>query len=88
MSPDRQVWTQRLALRFDQNCSISLWFFSGVPMNDAPNGQVVLLVSHDAVILLAVQISLIRLRERRLAEDHLTVLGYLQPMGPTESGCI
>lgn len=56
-------------------------------MNDAPNGQVFLLVSHDAVILFAVQISLIGLRERRLAENHLTALGYLQPIGPTESGC-
>lgn len=57
-------------------------------MNDLLNGQVFLLVSHDAVILFAVQISLIRLSERSLAENHPTVLGYLDPIGPTELGCV
>lgn len=57
-------------------------------MNDVFNGQVFLLVSHNAVILFTVQISLIRLSERSLAENHLTFLGYLEPVGPTELGCI
>lgn len=57
-------------------------------MNDVLNGQVFLLVSNDAVILFAVQISLIRLSERCLAENHLTVLDYLEPIGPTELGCV
>lgn len=57
-------------------------------MNDVLNGQVFLLVSHDAVILFAVQISLVRLSERSLAENHLTVLCYLEPIGPTEFRCV
>lgn len=57
-------------------------------MDDVLNGQVFLFVSHDAVILFAVQISLIRLCERSLAENHPTVLGDLQPIGPTQLGCV
>lgn len=57
-------------------------------MDDVLNGQALLFVSHDAVILFAVQVSLIRLSERGLGENHLPVLGYLQPVGPTELGCV
>lgn len=57
-------------------------------MNDVFNCQVFLLVSHNAVILFTVQISLIRLSKRSFAENHLTFLGYLEPVGPTELGCI
>lgn len=57
-------------------------------MNDVLEGQVLLLVSNNAVILLAEQISLFRLRKRSLAENHLAVLGYLEPVGTTELGCV
>lgn len=57
-------------------------------MNDVLDGQVLLLVSHTAVILFAEQISLFRLCKRSLAEDHPAVLGYLEPIGPTELGCV
>lgn len=67
---------------------ISLRFSSGAPMNDVLDGQVFLLVSHNAVILFAGQISLFRLCKRSLAENHLAVLGYLEPIGPTELGCV
>lgn len=56
-------------------------------MNDVLDGQVFLLVSHNAVILFAEQFSLFRFGERRLAENHLTVLGYVEPVGPAELGC-
>lgn len=70
------------------NCIISVRFSSGTPMNDVLNCQVFLLVSHNAVIPFAVQISLIRLSERSLAENHLSFLGYLKPVNSTELGCI
>lgn len=69
------------------NSIISFRFSSGAAMNDVLDGQVFLLVSHNAVILFAEQFSLFRLSERCLAEHHLTVLGYLEPVGPTELGC-
>lgn len=55
-------------------------------MDDVLHGQALLLVGHDAVIPFAVQVSLIGLGERGLGENHLTVLGHLQPVGPTELG--
>lgn len=61
---------------------------SGAPMNDVLDGQVFLLVSHNAVILFAEQISLFRLCKRSLAENHLAVLGYLESIGLTELGCV
>lgn len=57
-------------------------------MDDVLNGQAFLFVSHNAVILFAVQVSLIRLSEHGLGENHLPVLGHLQPVGPTELGCV
>lgn len=57
-------------------------------MNDALDGQVFLLISHNAVILFAEQICRFRLCKRSLAENHLAVLGYLEPIGPTELGCV
>lgn len=85
----REEDSARLACLFKQtNCIISVLFCSGAPMNDVINGQVFLLVSNNAVILFAVQISLIRLSERSLAENHLAVLGYPEPIGLTELGCI
>lgn len=70
------------------NSIISVRFSSGAPMNDVLDGQVFLLVSYNAVITFAVQISLFRLSERGLAENHLAVLGYLEPIGATELGCM
>lgn len=57
-------------------------------MNDVVNCQIFLLVSNDSVVLFAVQTSIIRLSKCSFAENHPTVLGDLQPIGPTESGCI
>lgn len=65
---------------------MSPWRSSGAPMDDVLNGLALLLVGHDAVILFAVQVSLVRLGERGLGENHLAVPGYLQPVGPAELG--
>lgn len=54
-------------------------------MDDAVNSQTFLLVSHDAVIQFAVHLPLIRLSERALEENHVFVLGHLEPVGPTEA---
>lgn len=55
-------------------------------MNDVLDGQVFLLVSHNAVVAFAAQRPSVGFGKRRLAERHLPVPGHLQPVGVAQLG--